>query len=361
MSTANGGVAPEREAAPVVVDQVSQSGADRRDVVLKIEDLWVEFEDRGTSTLGLAGVSLTLSRGRITALVGESGSGKTVTGMSTMGLLDHRVSKVQRGSIEVRRPDGNYLQLSSLNEADWQKIRGAEIAMIFQDPLTSLNPVMRVGSQVVEAITAHHKMSRRDSFRRGVELLTEVGMGDGDRVMRSYPHELSGGMRQRVSIAMALAGDPTVLVADEPTTALDVTIQAQICTLLKGLAKKRDLSVLFVTHDLSLAADLADRVCVMYAGEVVEEGEAKDVLEHPRHPYTAALIQCIPDRRIGQDIQPISGSAPRVNDVLGGCRFASRCAFATAACRAAPVAMRAMEPDHRVRCVRAEELRLGDD
>src|SRR5215216_4530760 len=258
------------------------------DALLAVRDLEVEFRTSAGPVRAVNGVSLEIAAGETVGLVGESGSGKSVTSRAIMGLLPPRTSRV-RGSILL---DGD--ELVGISEKRYRKIRGERIAMVFQDPLTALNPLYRAGEQVAEALRFHFGMGQSEALRRARDLFADVGLPDPDAVVRQYPHELSGGMRQRVMIAMALACEPEVLIADEPTTALDVTIQAQILELLNRLQQEMGMSILLITHDLGVVAETCDRVAVMYAGQIVEYADVLEIFHHPRMPYTAGLLGSIP-------------------------------------------------------------------
>ncbi|MGH3663708.1 MAG: ABC transporter ATP-binding protein [Micromonosporaceae bacterium] len=324
--------------------------------LLDIEDLRTHFLTDGRVVRAVDSVSCSVGAGEIVAIVGESGSGKTVTGMSVMRLLDARSVKVSDGQVRLRTRDGEVRDLVTLSDTQIRRVRGSEISMIFQDQMTSLNPVFSIGEQIVEGIVYHSGASASEARKQAASLLERVGLGEGERLLKQYPHQLSGGMRQRVMIAIALSSNPQLLIADEPTTALDVTVQAQITDLLKSLAAERGMGVVFITHDLALVAKTADRVCVMYAGEVVEEGLAEQVFKRPRHPYTTALAGCIPHGPSQRRLTPIPGHAPDLSEDFVGCRFAARCQHALPKCTAAPIELRAVGDRRSARCVRAEEL-----
>ena len=290
-------------------------------MILEVEDLRVSFATDGGVVNAVDGVSFSLAAGEILAIVGESGSGKSVTAQTVLGLTRAPNATIT-GAV---RFDGR--DLTDLDDRDLRQVRGERIAMIFQDPMTSLNPVYRVGDQIVEMIRAHRDVSKREARERAVELLTSVGIPNPERRVRHYPHEFSGGMRQRVMIAMALALDPDVLIADEPTTALDVTVQAQILRLLDQLNRDRGLAVVLITHDLGVVAEIADRVAVMYAGQIVEDATLEDAFYDPRHPYTWGLLGSI--ARLDDDrptrLAQIAGQPPSLLSPPTGCRFAARC------------------------------------
>jgi peptide/nickel transport system ATP-binding protein len=299
-------------------------------MLLEIDDLHIAFEDRDGAVPAVRGVSLAIDRGEVMGLVGESGCGKTVTALALLRLLPAPPAQITAGAI---RFDGR--DLLGLSEKEMRRIRGHRIAMIFQEPMTALNPVFTVGHQIGESLAIHLGLDRRARNRRAAELLGQVGIADAERRLRDYPHQLSGGQRQRVMIAMALACDPDVLIADEPTTALDVTIQAQILTLLTRLQRERGLAVLLITHDMGVVAQTTDRVAVMYAGEIVEQAPTTDLFARPYHPYTHGLLASIP--RPGADrLTPIPGQLPPLSDLPPGCAFADRCAWAQSACHDRP-------------------------
>lgn len=288
--------------------------------LLEVRDLVTAFPTADGSVSVVDGVSFDLSKGQVLALVGESGSGKSMTALSTLRLVP-KPGRVIAGSVRL---DGE--ELLTLPVAEMRRIRGARIGMIFQEPMTSLNPVVRVGAQVVEAIRLHEDISVADARARTRELFVEVGIPDPDERMDAYPHQLSGGLKQRVMIAMSLSMRPEVLIADEPTTALDVTVQAQILALLRELQKKRDTAILLITHDLGIVNELADRVAVMYAGRLVEVAEREALLSSPQHPYTQGLLRSIPALATpGEPLPEIPGVVPTPAEWPKGCRFSTRC------------------------------------
>ena len=303
-----------------------------RETVLSVQNLRVRFETRHGTVEAVSDVSLDIGRGETVALVGESGSGKSVTALSILGLLESTGS-IAGGSIEFMGQD-----LVGLSEKKMRRIRGAEISMIFQDPSTSLDPVYTVENQLVETLEIHGQYKGRAARDRALELLRMVRMPDPEARLRSYQHELSGGQRQRVMIAIALALSPKLVIADEPTTALDVTVQAQILDLLRLLQRETGTAILFVTHDLGVVAEIADRVSVMYAGYVVEHGTVRDVLKDPQNPYTAALLSSMPGNaaRKGERLRPIRGAVPSLFQMPAGCRFAPRCDHAFERCQEDP-------------------------
>ena len=301
------------------------------------------------------GVTFTLQPGRTTALVGESGCGKSVTALSLMRLIEppgHIVS----GSVTL---DGR--DLLTLDEREMEQVRGARIGMVFQDPLTSLNPALSIGGQIVETLQAHQPMSRAQAERKAIELLARVGVADPEQRIHDFPHHFSGGMRQRVLIAAAISCSPSVIIADEPTTALDVTVQAKILRLLHDLQRDMGAALLLITHDLGVVAAMADEVLVMYAGRIVERADVDTLFHNPRHPYTKALLACVAgiedDRRT--PLEPIGGSAPDLRNPPPGCRFAPRCPSAQDICRRQDQTLRSVSSDHEAACVLVEtELSL---
>ena len=297
------------------------------------------------------------------ALVGESGSGKSVTSLSIVGLLPRQTGSIAAGRVRLRRKDGETVELQALPPERLRHIRGNDVGFVFQEPLTSLNPVYTIGEQIAEPIRIHLGRSRREAAEAAVGLLSDVGIPDPQHRVEQYPHELSGGMRQRATIAMALACDPALLIADEPTTALDVTIQAQILDLLERLQKERGMAMLFVTHNLGVVAEIADRVAVMYAGAIVETGPVAEVFAHPRHPYTRGLMRSVPKlgeasrlRAEGAALPTIPGMVPSLFELPEGCSFAPRCPLAIGACRAAFPALEATDGASSSRCIRWREL-----
>ncbi|MER8551427.1 ABC transporter ATP-binding protein [Mesorhizobium sp. M0976] len=331
--------------------------------ILSISGLRAVFRIAGRDIAAVTDVDLTIGSGETVALVGESGSGKSVTSLSIIGLLPKRVGHIAEGSIALRRKNGAVTELTSLDAESLRKIRGNEIGMVFQEPMASLNPVYTIGEQIAEPIRIHLGKSHREAEADAVRLLEQVGIPDPKRRARQYPHELSGGMRQRATIAMALSCDPGLLIADEPTTALDVTIQAQILDLLAELQAQRGMGILFVTHNLGVVAEIADRVAVMYAGRIVETGPVSEVFTRPRHPYTAGLMRSVPRlgeatalKIAGTPLPTIAGNVPSLALLPKGCSFAPRCPMAITACRAAVPPLFAATPTQQSRCLRWEEL-----
>jgi len=301
--------------------------------LLSVEDLRVGFTTEGGRLQAVDGVSFGVAPGEVLAIVGESGSGKSVTAQTILGLTRSPNATIE-GSVRLRGTE-----LVDAGEAELRQVRGAQIGMVFQDPMTSLNPVYRVGGQIVEAIRAHGSDTSKEAAReRAIELLDSVGIVDAERRVDDYPHEFSGGMRQRAMIAMALALEPEVLIADEPTTALDVTIQAQILRLLEGLNRERNLATILITHDLGVVAEVADRVLVMYAGRVVEEGALDEIFYDPQHPYTWGLLGSLSriDRPRPHRLPQISGAPPSLISLPEGCAFRTRCPHEFAKCSQQP-------------------------
>ncbi|MBL8834785.1 MAG: ABC transporter ATP-binding protein [Alphaproteobacteria bacterium] len=325
------------------------------DDLLRVEDLHVHFVTSRGVVRAVEGISYSVRRGEIVALVGESGCGKSVSSLAIMRLLAKPAGRVVGGRIMFEGRD-----LLTLDEDEMREIRGRDISIIFQEPMTSLNPVLTIGLQIMEPLTIHLGMTASEARARATELLRLVGITDPERRLDQYPHQFSGGMRQRVMIAIGLACNPKLIIADEPTTALDVTIQAQILELMKDLARRLNIALVIITHNLGIVARYADRVNVMYAARVVEQGTADDVFLRPRHPYAIGLMRSVPrlDRPRGLRLETIEGLPPNLLDPPTGCRFAARCAFRIDACAQDP-ALREIEPAHRSACFRAEEFSSG--
>lgn len=315
------------------------------DTILRVENLETTFFTKAGALKAVDGVSYHIGNAETLGIVGESGCGKSVTSFSILGLLSHP-GKVTGGNIYFR--DQNLL---ALKPDEMRKYRGKRIAMIFQEPMTALNPVLTVGYQICEQLLEHESMSKAEALNRAVELLGLVGIPSPEKRVHDYPHQLSGGMRQRAMIAMALSCNPDLLIADEPTTALDVTIQAQILDLMQKLQETYKMSIQFITHDLGVISELADRVIVMYAGTVVEEAHAAELFNNPRHPYTVGLLESIPRIDKTQDRLPtIPGVVPGLLNLPTGCRFQNRCPNATAECRAHAPKLKEIGPDHKIAC-----------
>jgi len=313
--------------------------------VLAVEGLRTYFFTKAGIVKAVDDVSFSVARGEVMGLVGESGSGKSMTGYSLLGLIDPP-GRIVGGSIVL-----NGVDLRALSAEGLRRMRGNRVAMIFQDPMMTLNPVLRVDVQMIEAIQAHEKVDMSAARQRAREALVKVGIPSPDERLNAYPHQFSGGMRQRVAIAIALLNKPSVIIADEPTTALDVTIQGQILFEMQRLTRETGTALVWITHDLSVIAGLADRVSVMYAGRIVEEGTVVEVLATPRHPYTRGLLDSVPSNSVrGARLKQIPGMTPSLAHLPAGCAFRDRCARAAADCAAAP-AMRALTPTgHAVRC-----------
>ncbi|WP_417900745.1 ABC transporter ATP-binding protein [Bacillus haimaensis] len=315
--------------------------------LLEVENLHVSFHTYAGEVQAVRGVSFTIKEGEAVAIVGESGCGKSVTAKAIMRLLPPAITEIKDGNITFDSSD-----LLALSEKKMQFFRGKEMSMIFQDPMTSLNPTMRIGDQIAEGLIKHNKASSKKADDQAVELLRMVGIPEPERRLKQYPHEFSGGMRQRAMIAIALACQPKLLLADEPTTALDVTIQAQILELLKELQQKLGTSLVLITHDLGVVAETCERVVVMYAGQVVETGKVKDIFNNPLHPYTQGLLKTIPriDRDRKQTLEPIPGTPPDLLDPPKGCAFFARCPYAMKICQSETPELLEIENKQLARC-----------
>jgi peptide/nickel transport system ATP-binding protein len=319
--------------------------------LLEVTNLRTEFKTAAGTIRAVDGVDLSVGKGETLGIVGESGCGKSITSLSIMQLLPKGLGKVAAG--EVRFNGENMLDFS---ERKMRSIRGNEMAMIFQEPMTSLNPVFKIGKQIAESARYHHGVSKHKAKDMAVDMLTKVGIPRPEKVAASYPHELSGGMRQRVMIAMAMVCNPKLLIADEPTTALDVTIQAQILDLMRELQKSEGTSILMITHDLGVVAEMCDRVVIMYAGQVVEETDVKTLFKDPKHPYTQSLLASLPQLNSDQErLASIPGQVPNPLDMPQGCRFAPRCQYAKEICRAEAPELTEVEPGHKSRCLLQQE------
>ena len=319
--------------------------------LLEVKDLKTYFYTDAGVAKSVDGVTFSVERGKVLGIVGESGCGKSVTSLSIMRLVDPTTGRYEGGSILFDGQD-----ILKLPEKEMQKLRGNKISMIFQEPMTSLNHVFTIGYQIEESLMLHKGMDKKAARARAIELLEMVGIPEAAKRVDEYPHQLSGGMRQRVMIAMALAGDPELLIADEPTTALDVTIQAQILDLLKELQEKLHMSIIFITHDLGVIAEMADEVAVMYAGEIVEKAKTRELFDDPKHPYTVGLMDSIPD--INQEVERLTtleGLVPSLYDMPKGCHFAPRCKYACPECEEKHVELTDLEGGRQVRCRRYEK------
>lgn len=298
------------------------------DSLLKVDGLQVQFQTKKGINTSVDGVSFSIGKGEILGIVGESGCGKSVTSLSILQLLGTN-AKISQGSIQL-----NGRELLGLSEEEMCKIRGNEIAMIFQDPMTALNPTLTIGEQLVEPLVIHQGYRKQDAWKEAIEVLKKVGIAAPEKRMKEYPHQLSGGMRQRVMIAMAVSCAPKLLIADEPTTALDVTIQAQILELMLELRQKMDTAIILITHDMGVVAETADNILVLYAGKVVEYGSVKDIFNAPKHPYTQGLLSSIPPlEKDVEDLNTIEGTVPAPGHMPEGCRFGPRCPYAKERCK----------------------------
>jgi len=317
--------------------------------LLDVRDLNIYFRSAENPVKVVSSLNFTIKESEIFGLAGESGCGKSITALSIMGILPPNA--FADGSIFFRDKD-----LLKLDRETMRQLRGRDISMIFQEPLTSLNPVLTIGCQIAEVLTTHLKMSKKNAIDKSIELLRMVRIPSPEVRVKEYPHQMSGGMRQRVMIAMAIACNPGLLIADEPTTALDVTIQAQILELIQGIREEHKMSILFITHDLGIIAENASRAGIMYAGRLMELADAGEIFQNPRHPYTIGLLESIPKKK-GTLLQPISGVVPRPEDLPAGCKFTDRCRYAVGECGIREPELREIAAGHQVRCLRAEEIR----
>jgi peptide/nickel transport system ATP-binding protein len=328
--------------------------------LLDVRDLAVEFRGRGGTVRAVDGVSFTVGPGETLAIVGESGCGKSVTALSILRLLDEPAGRIAGGSVVFEGRD-----LASLSEREMRRIRGRQISMIFQEPMTSLNPVIDIGGQIGETLRLHLRLGAAEARERALDMLRLVQIPEPERRLVQYPHELSGGMRQRVMIAMALACDPKLLIADEPTTALDVTIQAQILDIVRALSRRLGMATILITHDLGVVAEMAERVLVMYAGRKVEEAPVRLLLRTPRHPYTAGLLGAVP--KLGSSVSgapvpklaEIKGTVPSLREPIIGCAFAPRCVLADDRCRREAPALDQVGDGHLAACWRSDDVARG--
>jgi oligopeptide/dipeptide ABC transporter ATP-binding protein len=317
--------------------------------LLDVRGLTICFKTSGDPVPVVSGLDFHIGESEIFGLAGESGCGKSITALSIMGLLPSNA--FAEGKILFRGKD-----LLTLDAESKRRLRGNRISMIFQEPMTSLNPVLTVGYQIAEVLMTHRAMSRKDAADKAVELLRSVKIPSPEARIKDYPHQMSGGMRQRVMIAMAIACNPSLLIADEPTTALDVTIQAQILELLQGLREELRMSILFITHDLGVIAENASRVGIMYAGRLMEIADSGEIFNNPRHPYTIGLLESIPKGK-GTPLNPISGSVPRPEELPEGCKYAGRCGYRQPRCEEKEPPFVEVSREHYVRCVRTDEIR----
>lgn len=322
----------------------------RQDLVLDVKNLHVQFRvDKKTWLTAVEDVSFQVKRKKTLCIVGESGCGKSVTANTLMRLLSKQTSRVPRGEILLDGED-----IVKMSDKEMRRIRGNRISMIFQEPMTSLNPVYRIGDQMIEMFRAHNrKLSRKEAWEQSVAMLEKVGIPAPEERMKNFPHQLSGGMRQRIMIAMALSARPDILIADEPTTALDVTIQAQVLELMRQLQEDLDTAIVLITHDMGVVAEMADEVMVMYAGEVVEQADVKQIFEDPKHPYTQGLLESLTraDRDM-EELSSIKGSVPALDEMPSGCRFSNRCPYSCEQCMKQHPALMRVENNRVLRCHR---------
>lgn len=320
----------------------------------EFDNLFLQFNTRYGLVKAVRGVSYKLEPGQILGVVGESGCGKSVTHRAILGLLPKHVTQITSGRILYKGTD-----LTKISDKKMQAIRGSKISMIFQDPMTCLNPYLRIDTQMIEGLRAHQNLTQKEALKIAEEALSDVGISDAASRLKAYPHEFSGGMRQRVMIAMALMTNPELLIADEPTTALDVTVEAQILELIKEKQRKTGMSVIYITHNLGVVAGIADRVNVMYAGQVVESGVTDEIFYEPRHPYTKALLKSLPaNHKKGERLTTIPGSPPNLMRDLIGCTFIDRCEFAEERCEQPEISYND-KAGHLSRCVRVNDLNLS--
>jgi oligopeptide transport system ATP-binding protein len=319
-------------------------------MLLRVEDLRTYFRTRAGVVRAVDGISFSIDEAETLGIVGESGSGKSVACLSLLRLISSPPGRIESG-----RADFDGIDLLHCDERQLQNVRGKSIAMIFQDPMSSLNPYMRIGDQVIEPLMIHQRISRMDAWQRGVEVLREVGIQDAEKRMRSYPHEFSGGMRQRVMIAAALITKPKLLIADEPTTALDVTVQAQILDLIRKMQNELGTAVIFITHDIAIVSGFCNHVLIMYAGRIVEYASTEEIFYEPKHPYNQALQRAIPALHVkGEALYNIPGAPPDVSKPIQGCPFAPRCEYAREKCITSEILLREVAPQHYSACLRVQ-------
>jgi oligopeptide/dipeptide ABC transporter ATP-binding protein len=316
--------------------------------LLAVRDLTISFRAKKNPLQVVTNLNFSIDRSEVFGLVGESGCGKSLTALSIMGILPQNA--FSGGEISY-----NGRNLLKLDNESMRKLRGKELSMIFQEPMTSLNPVLTIGYQISETLTTHEGLSKKEAMDRATELLRDVRIPSPEVRVREYPHQMSGGMRQRVMIAMAIACKPYLLIADEPTTALDVTIQAQILELLMDLKQEKNMSILLITHDIAVIAENADRAAVMYAGRIMEASRVSNILSDPKHPYTIGLLESLPKTK-GIPLKPIPGSVPRPDALPSGCKFSDRCVYKISDCLKEEPVLREISPGHFSRCIRAEEI-----
>ena len=322
--------------------------------LLAVDNLRTYFHTRAGVVRAVDGVSFSVEPGQTLGIVGESGSGKSVTNLSLMGLLPMPPGRIESGTAQF---DG--IDLLNCSRAQHRDVRGKRVAMIFQDPMTALNPFMRVGDQIMEPLLIHERCGKKVAYARALDALKTVGIQDAPRRMRAFPHQFSGGMRQRVMIAMALITRPKLLIADEPTTALDVTVQAQILELIKRIQEEMGMAVILVTHDLGVIAEVCDHVLVMYAGQIVESAKTERLFDGPKHPYTRALMASLPSaRQKGEVLYSIKGMPPDLTEPTQGCPFAPRCEAAVPRCETSPIHLKELVPGHETACLREQDGEL---
>ncbi|MGN5883173.1 ABC transporter ATP-binding protein [Staphylococcus simulans] len=321
--------------------------------ILEITQLKTSFYIKNEWYSAVNNINLSVEEGEILGIVGESGSGKSVLSLSVMQLLPEKIANVEEGEIKFKGK-----RIDNISEKDYNKIRGKELSMIFQEPMTALNPVFTIGNQLVEKIMLHLKLDKVKSREKAIDLLNQVGIPRAGEVIDNYPHQLSGGMRQRVMIALAISCNPDLLIADEPTTALDVTVQAQILDLLRKIRKENNMSIIFISHDLAVISELCDRVAVMYAGNIIETGTTDEIFQSPKHPYTQALIRSIPKLEGNPEkLEVIEGSVPSlVNMPKQGCKFANRCPHVMDICKKENVPLKLIDAKHKVACHLYDEM-----
>lgn len=317
--------------------------------LLTVRDLTISFRAKKQPLQVVTDLNFSIDRSEVFGLVGESGCGKSLTALSIMGILPQNA--FSEGEISY-----NGRNLLKLDNESMRRLRGKELSMIFQEPMTSLNPVLTIGYQISEMLTTHEGFSTKKAMERATELLRDVRIPSPEIRVKEYPHQMSGGMRQRVMIAMAIACKPYLLIADEPTTALDVTIQAQILELLMDLKREKNMSILLITHDIAVIAENADRAAVMYAGRIMEASRVSDILSTPKHPYTIGLLESLPKTK-GIPLKPIPGSVPRPDRLPSGCKFSDRCVYKISDCLKEEPVLREISPGHFSRCIRAEEMK----
>ena len=320
--------------------------------ILEIEGLKTVFESDAGTVKAVDGISFKIKRGQVLGVVGESGCGKTVTALSILQLIRPPKGKITEGRITYYYANGNEVDITTLkpNSKEMRNIRGKEISMIFQEPMMALNPVLSIGEQIMESLILHHQISKTEAREKAIKILNQVGISAAEKRVDEYPHEFSGGMQQRVMIGIALCCNPSLVIADEPTTALDVTVEAQILALIREQKEKNGLSVIMITHDLGVVSEITDTVIIMYAGQIVEQASTSDIMKNPKHPYTQALLQSRP--RIGQKEQliPIEGMVPNLTNLPVGCYFAPRCSYAEDICQQQPPPTFTLNTNQSVKC-----------